>query len=211
MVTMPVAPSSVTVSRPSVNLSTECRPPQAVCGASPPPGSSSSSERGPTPRPTPVGQAVDVSRPVLKQFLDLSPLDFEQHPVWIACHVADYDESWYEETDEETFRPYLGSLPARPTGAILVLATATTSDGASYAGFLTPAAHSGDLGTLQPHMFVGDRAYGFWGGIVGIPAEERWEFLTACAKDEAAVFPIRFTTHADLSTGATEVEITGWL
>jgi hypothetical protein len=47
----------------------------------------------------------EVNRPELKQFGDLTPADFERHPGWIGCHTADYDGAWYDETDEETFRP----------------------------------------------------------------------------------------------------------
>ena len=52
-----------------------------------------------------------VSSPVLKQFGDLSPRDFADHRVWVACHVEEYDEPWYEGTDEETFGPWNGRLP----------------------------------------------------------------------------------------------------
>ena len=31
----------------------------------------------------------DLSKPELKQFGDLSPGDFDRHPVWIGCHTAD--------------------------------------------------------------------------------------------------------------------------
>jgi hypothetical protein len=36
----------------------------------------------------------------LKQFAALTIEDFAQYPVWIACHVADYDEPWYDDTDD---------------------------------------------------------------------------------------------------------------
>lgn len=49
-----------------------------------------------------------MEKPELKQFGDLTHEDFDRHPVWIGCHVADYDELWYEDTDEETFRPWTG-------------------------------------------------------------------------------------------------------
>ena len=49
-------------------------------------------------------------KPELKQFADLTPTDFERHPVWIACHAEDYAEPWFNETDEETFRPWMGAL-----------------------------------------------------------------------------------------------------
>jgi hypothetical protein len=49
-------------------------------------------------------------KPELRQFGSLTAEDFERIPVWLACHVADYDEPWYDETDEETFRPWSGDL-----------------------------------------------------------------------------------------------------
>jgi len=50
----------------------------------------------------------------LKQAGDLVAANFEAHPVWVSCHVVDYDEPWYDDTDEETFRPWLGALPLDP-------------------------------------------------------------------------------------------------
>jgi hypothetical protein len=63
-------------------------------------------------------------KPELKQFGDLTPADFERHPVWIACHTEDFAEPWFNETDEETFRPWTGPLPVGPSdGMLLVRAT----------------------------------------------------------------------------------------
>lgn len=61
-------------------------------------------------------KAYAGQKPLLRQFGDLTPADFKAHPVWVNCHVIDYDESWYEETDEETFRPWLKSTPVDPAG-----------------------------------------------------------------------------------------------
>ena len=55
-----------------------------------------------------------MSPPTLKQFGDLSPLDFDASPVWVQCHIIDYDEPWYDDTDEETFRPWDRALPVDP-------------------------------------------------------------------------------------------------
>lgn len=61
--------------------------------------------------------------PELREFGELGPEDFERHPVWILCHPADYDEPWYEDTDEETFRPWMEDLPATVLrGTLLVRA-----------------------------------------------------------------------------------------
>ena len=61
-------------------------------------------------------------RPELKQFSDLTPSDFERHPIWVDCHVVDYDEPWYDDTDEETYRPWAGPLPVEIGSSVLVRA-----------------------------------------------------------------------------------------
>jgi hypothetical protein len=33
--------------------------------------------------------------------------DLITHPVWVSCHSVDYDEPWYDGTNEETFRPVI--------------------------------------------------------------------------------------------------------
>src|SRR5262249_46441843 len=104
--------------------------------------------------------------PELKQFEDFRSSDFERYPVWINCHTVDYDEPWYESTDEETFRPWTAGLPAGTSeGMLLVRATFHLRDGSRYPGFITPAMDEGDLGTQQPQIFVGDRRFSFWGGL----------------------------------------------
>jgi hypothetical protein len=167
-------------------------------------------------RATPLGgdgaitQCGRVLTPILKQFAVLTIEDFAQHPVWIACHVADDNEPWYDDTDEETFRPYVGELPVDVGEMTLVAAQARLNDGSRHFGFLTPAAERDDLATVQPHVFAGGRAHGFWGGIVGVPVQERQEFLDAIAKAETVTFPIEFVVSSSLSRGITSTTITGW-
>jgi hypothetical protein len=70
-----------------------------------------------------------MTSPLLKRFGDLTPADFESHPVWVSCHSADSEEPWYDETDEETFRPRQDALPADPSeGMLLVRATVTLEE-----------------------------------------------------------------------------------
>ncbi len=135
-----------------------------------------------------------MSTPELKQFGDLTADDFEREPVWIGCHTADYDEPWYDQTDEETFRPRAGALPADPSeGMLLVRATLELHDGTRYGGFVTPAFEENDLGTQQPQIFVGGRRFAFWGGHFGIPAEERASCYSALGKPAHDVFPLTFS------------------
>ena len=114
-------------------------------------------------------------RPELKQFGDLVPGDFERHPVWVSTHIIDYDEWWYDETDEETVRPWTGRLPVDPSlASFLVHARVTLADGTRLKGFLTPAESEGDLGSMQPGIFApSGRLLHVWWGMFGPPSRRR--------------------------------------
>jgi hypothetical protein len=152
-----------------------------------------------------------VTIPELKQFGDFSPADFDRHPVWISCHVADYRQPWHDETDEETFRPWTGALPVSQLGGMfLVRATLELQDGSHHAGFITPAFQEADLGVLQPHIFVGERIFRFWGGMFGVAAEERMAFYAALGKNSDAIFPLRFEADPGLAIGAVAGQVKGF-
>ena len=147
----------------------------------------------------------------MKQFGDLSPADFDGHPVWVSCHGTDDGQPWYDETDEETFRPWTGALPVgQADGMFLVRATFELRNGSRYSGFITPAFDGTDLGVLQPHIFVGERCFSFWGGMFGIPAEERQAFYSALGNAPDAVFPLRFDAGSGLATGALAGQLKGF-
>jgi hypothetical protein len=154
------------------------------------------------------------TRPVLKQFGDLVPADFAQHPVWIGCHTADYDEPWYDETDEETFRPWTGRLPAGPEeGMLLASAKLTTADGRVFVGFVTPQ-HQGeplDLGLVQPALFLpsGERVQ-FWWGILEIADSTKQALYDELGASAEQVFPIRFAANQGLTTGQASGAIPGF-
>ena len=150
-------------------------------------------------------------KPELKQFGDLSPADFERYPVWIACHTEDSAEPWFNETDEETFRPWTGPLPVGPSdGMLLVRATFELHDGSHHDGFLTPAFKEGEIGALHPHLFVGDQSFGFWGGMFGVSADRRRAFYGALGKSPEAIFPIRFSADPNLATGVVAGRVDGF-
>ena len=166
-----------------------------------------------------------MATPELEQFGELEAEDFERHPVWIGCHTADYGKPWYEDTDEETFRPYTGNLPADPAqGMLLVRAVIELHDGSRYPGFVTPAAEGWDktpdgrpafkhnhiLGTQQPQIFVRGRLFGFWGGKAGVPSQTQQELYAALGKRPDAIFPVRFYRDANLTTGIGDGTIEGF-
>ena len=95
-------------------------------------------------------------------------------------------------------------------GMSLVRATFELRDGSRHDGFLTPASKEGDLGTLQPHLFVSGKSFGFWGGMAGVRPDRRTALYEALGKGPEALFPIRFSTDADLATGVAAGQIDGF-
>lgn len=77
-----------------------------------------------------------MQSPEMKQEYDLTVADFARHPVWVGVHNYDTDQPWYEEADEETFRPWVGPLPFdEARGVALLAAIFQLADGSSYRGF----------------------------------------------------------------------------
>jgi hypothetical protein len=152
-----------------------------------------------------------METPELKQFGDLDAEDFSRHPVWVGCHTADYGKPWYDDTDEETFRPREGALPAAHSeGMLLVRAAFDLADGSRYSGFVTPASTEGDLGTQQPQLFVGGRRFSFWGGKIGICSEEQQALYAALEKEPDEIFPVRFSANSGLATGIVTGQVEGF-
>jgi len=165
----------------------------------------------------PGRSSSDSPRPLLRQFGDLRPQDFEDHPVWVHCHVVDYDQPWYDDTDEETFRPSDKDLPVDPAETMfLVKATLTLADGTEMLGFVTPQNSTGydgkpDLGLIQPQVFLPDRKrVGFWFGILTPPRETISSFYAALGKSRQDVFPIAFSADEGLALGITAGSIPGF-
>ncbi len=153
-------------------------------------------------------------KPVLKQFGELTPADFVKHPVWASVHTLDYDESWYDDTDEETFRPWTGKLPLSPAdGMFLVRAKLTLADGRVLEGFVTPQIDNEpvDLGTIQPQVFLpsGTRS-DFWDGMFKRDAKERKALYDELGKNPKTIFPIKFAAEKGLAKGHVSGSIPGF-
>lgn len=163
------------------------------------------------------GDYAVTERPELVQFADLTPAHFAAHPVWIQCHVVDYDQPWHDDTDEETFRPWTGPLPAGPEeGTVLVAADLMLADGTTLSGFVTPAfakdaEDPGLLGFQQPQVFLtSGRRESFWDGGFPRPAEARERFYAELGRTPNQVFPVRFAARAGLTTGLAQGEVPGF-
>ena len=155
------------------------------------------------------------TRPELVQFGSLTPAHFDRHPVWIACHIADYEESWYDDTDEETFRPWTGPLPVDASeGMTLARADFTLADGTRLGGFLTPAVEgdpSGPLGIMQPQLFLPDGTLGgFWEGMFGRDPSVHAAFYQTLGKSPAEVFPVTCSVQPGLATGIITAVLEGF-
>ena len=164
-----------------------------------------------------MGLSAESERPELVQFGDLTPEHFERHPVWIQCHVVDYEAPWHDDTDEETFRPYLEALPADPAaGMLLVRADLILADGTRLEGFVTPVVASASprdasLGYLQPQLFLpSERRVMFWYGALVPPAETRQQLYAELGRPADRVFPIHFEARAGLTTGLAAGTVAGF-
>ncbi len=93
---------------------------------------------------------------------------------------------------------------------LLVRATFEAQDGSRHDGFLTPAFTEGDLGTLQPHLFVGGKRFGFWGGMFGVRADQRMALYKAFGKGPGVIFPMRFSTDTGLAMGVVAGQVDGF-
>jgi hypothetical protein len=97
-----------------------------------------------------MGDRNRTEGPEMKQECDLSPADFVRQPVWLGVHNYDSDELWYEQSDEETFRPWTGPLPfAETRGFVLVAATFKLADGSVYFGYCRSVRDDWDA-TFEP-------------------------------------------------------------
>ena len=78
-------------------------------------------------------------RSQMKDQSDLTQSDFSLHPVWVRSRDYDSNESWYEETTEQTYRPWNGPLPIVPTSQFpfeLLAASFRFRNGDIYLGYL---------------------------------------------------------------------------
>jgi hypothetical protein len=177
--------------------------------------------------------------PEMKQECDLSPMDFVRHPVWIGVHGFDSGQPWYENSDEETFRPWPGTLPFdEATGVALVAATIELADGAVHAGFcrrvgddwdspipsISASAdseprswstmHGGSkLSVLllqNPIIFINGRQFDFQLRVPRLRTRAIGDFYSAIGKSPAAVFPLRFVARSGLATGLASGTLDGF-
>jgi hypothetical protein len=147
-----------------------------------------------------------MPKPLLKQFGNLTPDDLMAHPIWIGCHGVDYEEEWYDETTEETFRVWEGAKPVNADETFLVAAQFTFADGSKHPGFVTPTESDEGfkvlyLSYLDPMVFSpSGKRFLLWFGMSN-EVEAIANFYAAFGKTAAEIFPIEFQARPDLTTG----------
>jgi hypothetical protein len=182
----------------------------------------------------------EKKNPEIKQIYELSLSDFQRYPIWVGVHNIDAGEPWYDACDEATFRPWTQSVPpVAKIGVVLVCATFKLCDGTIHQGYIRAISEDWDtppntrtmpngsevhyrrfserygsplaiLGLQQPKIFVHGRPFSFWGGIRGVPVEQRKAFYAATGKATDQIFPIRFAGNATLITGILNGELEGF-
>jgi hypothetical protein len=157
-----------------------------------------------------------VERPILRQYSDLTARDFDEHPVWVNCHVVDYDAEWDDDTDEETFRPEIGLRPVDPRHAMyLVRAQIVLADGTAFPGFLTPQEPARDElhahpGTTQPTVFLpSGEVVPFWFGVV-LQTSSLAHFYQALGRAPEQIFPLTYAALPGLTLGTAEGRLDGF-
>jgi hypothetical protein len=124
---------------------------------------------------------------------------------------VDYDEPWYDDTDEETFRPWLSEIPVAADEMYLVACEFTMTDGSRYPGFATPFFEPDDLRLIQPQLFSSSGSrHAFWLGMFPSEAEING-FYTDFAKGPSSVFPLAFTALPGLTTASCSGTILGFM
>ena len=105
-----------------------------------------------------------ILMPILKQFSDLQDKDFLKYPIWVQCHLADSSESWYDKTDEETFRPWT-KKELNPQNIYLVSCSFKLTDGTIFQGFISPPlGKSSDF--IHPYIFLNGKLFSFYFGAI---------------------------------------------
>lgn len=152
---------------------------------------------------------------LLKSFGELIESDFKIYPVWVMCHIIDYDQPWYNQTNEETYRPWTGEIPVTPQSDFLAKAVFSFKDGTTYNGF-TAACNNLDYTKITPSLvnatlFNKDRQESFWRGGLEIKESDINDFYFRMGKTSQQVFPIQYAVKQELVTESINGEIIGFM
>src|SRR5262249_6827956 len=138
----------------------------------------------------------------LIQFGSLGSEHFKAFPVWVSCHSVDFDEEWFDETDEETFRPWTGSLPVKSGRWNVPCSLGNGTSGWQHTVGVRHASGSGRgveprCGTAT-RLAPGRDNVRLWFGFRACDETARAGFYAALRTQPAQVFPARFAAEDHL-------------
>ena len=154
---------------------------------------------------------------IRKQVYELTPEDLATHPVWQFA----LDEECEEGQDEATVRPV--DEPLDPgEGMSIAKAEFTLNDGTVLVGFLSPSVPNlpklfhfeGDDGSSesQPSIVTTEGHVMFWHGVIKpMPEAVAESYRILGGKSAEEVFPVKFQTVAQITTGEIAGEIRGFM
>jgi hypothetical protein len=141
---------------------------------------------------------------------DLAVQDLDRHAVWEFA----LDEEGVEGQDEATVRPFEVAGPLDPgDGMFIVRARFRLSDGTRMRGYLTPQVQGdSSLGTLQPTIVAAGGQVFFWCGMLEPePSQIAANYARLGKVSAHEVFPIRFESDVELSSGPVTGDLPGFL
>lgn len=152
---------------------------------------------------------------VLKSLGELRESDFVNYPVWVLCHILDYDEPWYDKTDEETYRPWTGKVPVKPRFDFIGKTTFHFKDGTVYTGF-THICNNFDYSPVPFSLVMAillnnDQQESFWSGGIERSEQKIREFYLRIGKTAEEIFPIQYSVNKELVKEPVVGEITGFM
>lgn len=154
-----------------------------------------------------LNENVNKEKPILKQHNELRNSDFEAFPVWVGCHCLDYDEDWYDDTDEETFRPWNDKVPSdEEQWMFLVKADFILADGTALRGFMSPPEHGNEFDMSDQHPIIiteNGELIAFWYGSLPDNYFKKDTALTYSLlnKKHEEIFPIQCTILREMIDG----------
>lgn len=150
---------------------------------------------------------VNKEKPILKQHNELRNSDFDAFPVWVGCHCLDYDEDWYDDTDEETFRPWNNKVPSdEEQWMFLVKTDFILADGTTFRGFMSPPEHGIQFDISNQHPIIiteNGELIAFWYGSLPESYFKKDTALTYSLlnKKHEEIFPIKCTILKEMVEG----------
>ena len=117
--------------------------------------------------------------PIFRNCDEIAPSDFAEHPIWVSCHLVDYEETWYDDVDEEAFRAHVAALPIDRSMVAYISAKFITSNGTELSGYIENWGESNDRNTVldfSPTIFgVDGYRIDLWHGATYQFGTERME------------------------------------